>query len=216
MMKIIDLTYTIAENMPVYPGTDTPKLQAANTYEQNGFRETLLTMFSHTGTHMDAPAHLFAGKKTLDNFQMSQFVGTAYIIDCSDLSAGDTITMNYINKDRAKADKAEFLIFMTGWGQYWGTEQYFWEYPYIDQKVIEYIIQTHKKGVGLDTIGIDPIADENLTTHRTLFAENNRVIIENLTNLAQVGTNLFTLFALPLKFENSDGAPIRAVAVLEE
>jgi kynurenine formamidase len=213
-MRIIDLTYTIAEDMPVYPGTETPKLQITNTYEQNGFKETLLTMFSHTGTHMDAPAHLFADKMTLDHFHVQQFIGTAFVIDCTALSGGDIITMDYINKDRVQADKAEFLLFMTGWGKYWGTEQYFGDYPYIDKEVAQYIIRTHKKGVGLDTIGIDPVADVNLTTHKNLFAKNEMVIIENLTHLEQIGTDIFTFFALPLKYENSDGAPVRAIAVL--
>ena len=36
-MKVIDLTHTISENMPVYPGTETPKLKVANTYEKDGF-----------------------------------------------------------------------------------------------------------------------------------------------------------------------------------
>lgn len=67
-MKIIDLTHTIKEDMPVYPGTDAPKFRPANSYEKDGFKETLLTMFTHTGTHMDPPAHLFAGRTTLDRF----------------------------------------------------------------------------------------------------------------------------------------------------
>ena len=39
-MKVIDLTHTISEVMPVYPGTEPPKLETANTYEKDGFRET--------------------------------------------------------------------------------------------------------------------------------------------------------------------------------
>ena len=54
-MKVIDLTHVIAADMPVYPGTEPPRLESANTYEANGFKETLLTMYSHTGTHMDPP-----------------------------------------------------------------------------------------------------------------------------------------------------------------
>lgn len=65
-MKAIDLTHTIREKMPVYPGTDTPKFFPANSYKKDGFKETLLQMYTHTGTHMDPPAHLFAGGKTLD------------------------------------------------------------------------------------------------------------------------------------------------------
>ena len=35
-MKVIDLTHTIKENMPVYPGTEPPCLDPANTYEKDG------------------------------------------------------------------------------------------------------------------------------------------------------------------------------------
>lgn len=57
-MRVIDLTHTIKENMPVYPGIAEPKLTIANSYEQDGFRETMLHMTTHTGTHIDPPAHL--------------------------------------------------------------------------------------------------------------------------------------------------------------
>ncbi|WP_058485355.1 cyclase family protein [Defluviitalea phaphyphila] len=214
-MKIIDLTHTISEDMSVYPGTEQPKLKTINIYEQQGFKETLINIFSHTGTHMDAPAHLYADKKTLDKFHISQFVGTAFMIDCTDLCDDNMITMKYINQDIKKADKAEFLIFRTGWGKYWGTDQYYGDYPCLDKEVVEYIIHTHKKGIGFDTISVDPIIDENFTAHKKLLAENEIVIIENLANLNEIKTDLFTLFALPLKYENSDGAPIRAIALIK-
>ena len=47
-MKVIDLTHTIKAGMPVFPGTEPPKLDPASTFEKDGFRETLLTMYSHT------------------------------------------------------------------------------------------------------------------------------------------------------------------------
>lgn len=52
-MKVIDLTHTIRESMPVYPGTEPPSFTPANTYEKDGFKETRLAMFSHTGTHKE-------------------------------------------------------------------------------------------------------------------------------------------------------------------
>ena len=80
-MKVIDLTHTIKENMPVYPGTEPPCLEPANSYEKDGFKETRISMFSHTGTHMDPPAHLFAGRTALDAFGPEQFIGKALVID---------------------------------------------------------------------------------------------------------------------------------------
>ncbi|HSQ88320.1 cyclase family protein [Romboutsia sp.] len=215
-MKVIDLTHTISENMPVYPGTEGPKLQVANTYEKDGFKETLLTMFSHTGTHMDAPSHLFEQRTTLDSFSVEQFLGKGLVIDCSDLQEGERITMRYIEHVKEKADQAQFILFYTGWDNRWGTSSYFGEYPYITQEVVKYLIDSKKKGVGLDVIGIDPISDENLMIHRKLLAEHDIVIIENLTCLGEVGNELFTFCALPIKYANSDGAPIRAIAILED
>lgn len=213
-MKVIDLTHFISEDMPVYPGTEGPKLGPANSYEVDGFKETLMTMYTHTGTHMDPPAHLFAGRTTLDQFPVDQFVGTALVIDCSDLKEGQKITMKYIDRIRNKADKAEFILFRLGWDKYWGTEKYFGDYPYIEEAVADYLIEGFKKGVGLDVIGIDPIADGNLTIHKKLFQNSEIVVIENLMNLELLGDELFTLCALPLKHIDADGSPIRAIALL--
>ena len=65
-MKVIDLTHTICQNMPVYPGTEPPTFEPANSYEKDGFKETKISMFTHTGTHMDPPAHLFPHLTRLD------------------------------------------------------------------------------------------------------------------------------------------------------
>ena len=122
-MKVIDLTHNIKENMPVFPGTEPPKLAPASTFETDGFRETLLTMFSHTGTHMDAPAHVREDGITLDKFPADKFVGKAIVIDCSDLSEGDIIDISYIDKYKVMIEYADFVLFKTNWDKYWDTDR---------------------------------------------------------------------------------------------
>ncbi|WP_233572729.1 cyclase family protein [Fretibacterium sp. OH1220_COT-178] len=212
---MIDLTHPIEPGMPVYPGTEGPRLETANTCEKDGFRETLLTLYSHTGTHMDAPAHLYADGTTLDRFPAAQFVGSAVVVDCSELRAGQPMTMAHVERQREAADGAEFLLFRTGWDRYWGQDAYFGDYPCIDLEVVDYVLRTGKKGIGLDTIGLDPIADANLTRHKRLLAGGAVVVIENLKGLGRIGRGPFTLCALPLQFRDADGAPVRAVAMLE-
>ena len=97
-MKVIDLTHTITENTPVYPGTKPPTLEPISSYEKDGYKETLITMFSHTGTHMDPPAHLYADRTTLDQFPAEQFIGKALVIDCRILKEGEDITMDPCKK----------------------------------------------------------------------------------------------------------------------
>ncbi len=214
-MKVIDLTHTIRENMPVYPGDDTPKLIPVSTYEKGGFKETLLEMYSHTGTHIDTPAHIFAGRTSLDEFPIEQFIGKALVIDCRDLEEGQVISMEHINKVRDKAKKADFLLFNLGWDKRWGTDAYFGDYPCIDDEVLDFIINGNYKGIGFDVIGLDPISDVNLPRHKRLFEDTNIINIENLKNLDLCGIDLFYFSCFPLKIEDCDGSPIRAVAWFE-
>lgn len=211
-MKVVDLTHVITPNMPVYPGTEPPSFEPANTYEQDGFKETKISMYTHTGTHMDPPAHLFAGRTTLDRFPPEQFIGKALVIDCRSLGEGEPITMDFLTRYGERAEQADFLLFYLGWDKRWGEDSYFGDYPCIDDSVLDHIIEGNYKGIGFDVIGLDPIADENLTRHKRLFRNKDIVNIENLCNLDQCGSDLFWFSCFPLKLDNSDGSPIRAVA----
>ena len=209
-MKVIDLTHTISEDMLVYPGIEKPKLTTANTYVKDGFKETLLQMYYHVGTHMDPPAHIFTNRKTLDQFSPEQFIGKALVVDCRDLKEGQAITIDKINIDKAKL--ADFLLFNLGWDKRWNLDTYFNDYPCIDDTVLEFILNSNFKGIGFDVMGLDPLRDNNLNRHKALFKDTDIVNIENLTHLEQCGDELFCFSCFPLKIENCDGFPIRAIA----
>ena len=83
------------------------------------------------------------------------------------------------------------------------------------EDVLNFIISGSYKGIGFDVIGLDPIADSNLTRHKALFKECEIVNIENLKNLELCGSDLFWFSCFPLKIDNCDGSPIRAVAWFE-
>ena len=200
-MKVIDLTHTISEDMPVYPGTEKPKLTTANTYVKDGFKETLLQMYSHVQTHIDPPAQIFANRKTLDQFSPEQFIGKALVVDCRDLKEGQAITIDKINID--KANLADFLLFNLGWTNISKMKLILMTFL---------IIQGNFKGIGFDVIRLDPVYDNNLTRHKALFKDTDIVNIENLTHLEQCGDELFCFSCFPLKIENCDGFPIRAIA----
>ena len=214
-MKVIDLTHTIKEDMPVYPGTEKPSLIPANSYEKDGFKETRLSMFSHTGTHIDPPAHLFGDRKTLDEFPAEQFIGKAVVIDCRDIPDGGFVEMDRLELYGEKISKAEFLLFNFGWDKKWGTDRYFGNYPCIGADVIDFIINSNYKGIGIDVISLDPMSDVALERHNKLFSQCEIINIENLKNLDLCGNELFTFICLPIKIENSDGAPASAVAVFD-
>ena len=208
---IYDLTQTIWDNMPVFPDTPHPALKRANTIEKDGFMETLLTMSSHTGTHMDAPAHTVKGAATLDRIPIERFVGRAVVVDCRELGAGGRITADMI-KATPGYDSADFLLFCTGWDRYWNESKYLGDFPVMDDGDVQLLVELGVRGAGVDVISIDPIT--SMKNHGVLLP-NGIFSIENLTGLAQLIGKQFTFYALPIKFVNADGAPIRAIAVTE-
>ena len=213
-MRIIDLTHTVAPGMPLFPGTPQPQLEAICTHERDGFRETRLALTSHVGTHVDAPAHVLPGGRTLDVLDASAFVGSALVVDCRGLGEGARIEIERVERMRPAADGVDFLLFDTGWSEYWGSDAYFGPYPCLSEAVVDYALRTGKKGIGLDTAGIDPVESLEMPLHRRFFSRGGTLIVENLTNLKNLGAEAFTLAVLPLKYADADGAPARAVAIL--
>ena len=221
-MKIIDLTHPIAENMPMYPGTDAPTLRMAYSHNEYGFMETLISLYSHTGTHIDAPAHLYANGLTLDKYPIEQFVGKALVVDCHKLKKGEKISMPLIEEKGDRLNEADFILFFTGHSKLWESSDYFSDFPVLSDEVIEWVNRCKLKGIGIDASSFDFVtideleqAADELHNHRAILKTNNTLLIENLCNLDEVGNELFTLCALPLNTVNADGAPARVIALIE-
>lgn len=205
-MRIIDLTYSIKEDMPVFPGTGQPKLEVAMTMETDGFREKLLTMYSHTGTHMDAPSHMLENGKNLDDFPIHHFVGEALVIDCRAFK--EEIPLEHLKQ--YNLSEIDFVLLKTGWGEKWGTETYFNNFPALTADAAEYLASLHLKGLGVDCISVDRMNNKNFDVHKILM-KKDMVMIENLANLHELDGQ-FTLHVLPLNIYKADGSPIRAIA----
>lgn len=213
-MKAIDLTHLITPQMPVYPGCKAPIFSPATTLGADGFRETRLQFDSHTGTHMDAPAHLLPNAPTLDTLPAEHFMGRAVVVNCKNLPLGGRISLAHLAPYERAMEQADFVLFHTGWDRQFHNPSYFHNFPTPEEAVVRQLVQRGMKGVGIDAISIDPVGAETYPNHHILL-EAGLVIIENLTRLDQIGSDCF-FCALPLLYQNSDGAPVRAVALLED
>jgi arylformamidase len=211
MPKLIDLTHYIERGMPVFPGTEPPIIDQANTIAKDGFAEKKLTMYSHTGTHMDAPAHMLDGGKTLDAFDVTTFYGHATLIDVRSIHQSH-IGVDIISRYEAQLKLSEILILRTGWAEGWGREDYFKDFPALSEDAARLVIKCGIKGIGIDAISIDRMGVE-FPVHHLLF-NAGLFVVENLTNLDQVGQE-FTLICLPLKIKDADGAPVRAIGLVD-
>ena len=208
---IVDLTHTLRQGMPVFPGTPEVKIQQISSIAFDGYNEKLLTLATHVGTHMDAPNHIVPDTKTLDQLPPEQFVGRACVINCHGLKA---IDQQIISKHSDLITKADFVLFYTGWEHLWNKNEYLKGFPTLTQQAASFLVKHRLKGIGMDTISVDPIDSHELPIHHILLSQK-LVIIENLTNLSLLPTNtLFNFMALPLKLHDADGSPVRAIAIL--
>jgi arylformamidase len=195
--------------MPVFPGTKPPQLIPVHTVASSGFAEKLLSMYSHTGTHMDAPSHMLDQGRTLDTYPVSYFYGKALLADFS----GETLThidLQHLEPYKLYLPQVDYLILRTGWAAYWGQSAYFANFPALTLEAAHYVVSLGIKGVGTDAISIDCMGDMDFPIHKCLLGAET-VIIENLTNLDKVHTQ-FQLACFPLPIAEADGAPVRAVA----
>ena len=213
-MTIIDLTHLISETMPVYPGTEQPCLKTGTTLEDDGFLEKKITFFSHTGTHLDAPAHLINGTKTLDNFDVGRFCGRAAVLDFSENKNAEIAAAD-LEPYQKQISQVAFVLIRTGWSQFWGEEGYFQDYPVLSPDGADWLTQFNLKGIGFDTISADRPDTQNFNIHKR-FLSKDILIIENLANLDRLTPSRSFMFScFPLNFKDADGSPVRAVATLD-
>ncbi|MBV1756709.1 MAG: cyclase family protein [Dethiosulfatibacter sp.] len=206
----IDLTHTIEQNMPFYPGTGAPKIKQKNTVDIDGFAEVEISFYSHTGTHMDAPAHMVKGGMTLDEYPIEHFFGKAFLLDLREgIPYLDTLIQL-----KPELESVDFIILYTGWSDYWGEKRYFVDFPILPLEHVNWLMSLGIKGFGVDAISIDPVDTTTFENHHAVFSKGG-TITENLTNLNAIISPFFDIIMLPLKNKNSDGISIRAVAVVD-
>jgi arylformamidase len=212
-MNVVDLSHFIAESMPVYPGSEPPRIVDACTVAKNGFAEKLLSLYSHTGTHIDAPGHILAGAATLDKFAVGHFLGPGCVLNVSGVK-GTRIEISDLEKEKERIAAAEFVLLHAGWAQYWGDPRYFSAYPVLTAAAAHWLAGFDLKGIGVDMISVDEMNSTAMAIHKVFFAKN-MVIVENLANLEALLSREFMFFCLPLKIAGGDGSPVRAIAILD-
>jgi arylformamidase len=208
-LKAIDLTHPIFNGMPVYPGTPAPSINVATSIEVEGYRETLLSFSSHTGTHIDAPAHFLREGKKLDEFEIGHFMGKALKVDIP--ANSDGITVKNLGKVKEELEGADFLLLNTGWSRFWDEDAYYQGYPVLTDDCARYLSECGLKGVGVDAISFDDPNSVDFPIHKILLGRE-LILIENLTNLSKLSEGLFNFAAPPLKTIKADGSPTRALA----
>jgi kynurenine formamidase len=206
--KVIDLTLTLSDKMKGVSITE------ARSLAKDGWNASTLELYSHVGTHMDAPLHFEVTQQSIDEISVGRFISEAWVVNLSHIAPSAMITVSDMSPIANKIRKGQSLILQTGWSKRVDTKSYRDELPRISK---ELALWMGKKGIGL--LGVEPpsVADVNnlkeVTEIHTILMQNDIIIVEGLTNLDSINKKQVTLIALPLKVLRGDGAPARVLAL---
>jgi len=210
-MRTYDISLTIANDFPVWPGDPKVELSRISKMEDGApCNITYLSMTAHVGTHVDAPYHFLGSEAlTVEDLPLNLLTGRAYVLHLPDEVTHITAA---ILQQADIPPRTRRLLFRTRNSRYWknGQNSFQEDFVALSRDAAEYIVEHGVRLVGIDYLSIAPF-DAAIPTHEVLL-KAGVVVVEGL-NLSEVSQGRYTLYCLPLKIAGSDGAPARAILV---
>ena len=94
MSKILDLTMPFSEKPIRVPCPPHPRFEPLTSLEQDGVRNTTMSISIHTGTHIDAPSHFIADGAAIDEIPVDRFHRPGVRLDLTAMARpGEPITL---------------------------------------------------------------------------------------------------------------------------
>jgi arylformamidase len=204
MARIHDITVPLTLGLPVFPGDPPVTIEAVQRAGEAPYGLARLNLTTHSGTHVDAPAHFVAGGTTVDALPLEILIGKTRVVEIpgrerverADLEALDlrddlrVLLKTRMSGQLLKAGYQEDHVYLTG-------------------DAALYLAQAGLKLVGFDYLSIDRFGDSSYPAHHALLGAGV-VVVEGL-DLAEVEPGEYDMTCLPLRVGGGDGAPARVV-----
>jgi arylformamidase len=205
-MKLYDITVSISNELPVYPGDPPIEVTRVMSLEKGDIaRVSHLSFSTHIGTHIDPPCHFMAEGETADRLPLDLFIGPARVVDVGEADVIDAALLAEID-----LDGVERLLFKTRNSRYWReTTEFQTDFVHLETDGAALLVERGIRLVGIDYLSIEKFNFEQPTTHWTLLGAGV-VIVEGL-DLGAVPAGEYELICLPLKIKDGDGGPARVV-----
>ena len=211
MPRLIDLT------LPLREGSRGIAWEPARTLEKDGWNARTLHLYSHAGTHMDAPVHFGVGTQTIDQIPLQSCMGRAHLADLTPTQPSALLSVAALGETAEQVEAGDMLLLRTDWSRFaqeTDGKTYRDALPRISEELAHWCV---RRGVKL--LGVEPpsVADvhqlpEVTRIHRILF-EGGVVIVEGLRGLDLIRNSPCFFAALPLPVTGGDGCLCRAFAI---
>lgn len=201
--EIIDISVPLSEKTTVYPGNPAVEIEEMRS-ETSSSTISKVTMGSHTGTHVDAPKHVFDDGEGVGVYDLSYFVGDARVIDCTQ----EEVEVSRKALEQSGIQKGERILLKTkNSGRL--QEPFFSDFIFLSPDGAAYLAECGVKLVAVDYFSIKQKGSTDNRPHTELLSKQIP-IIEGV-DLQGIEPGEYFLSALPLRFDELDGSPMRAV-----
>lgn len=182
---MFDISRPLDHKLPTYPSDPRPRFRRLKRLDRgDSYALTQITLGSHTGTHLDAPAHVWPGGATADAVPLESLLTWVEVRDLRHRTLDGSPPLD-------PPVGGGLLLRLPPQG-------------------LEPSLVTPWLSAGLRLLGTDllSIESDGLSLHRQLLA-HNVALVEGL-NLEGVPEGLYLFIGLPLRLA-LDGSPLRAV-----
>ncbi len=203
--RFLDVSVPLEPGTPAYPGNPEFELHPVKRIAHGGSSNvSRLVMGTHSGTHVDAPLHVFDGSVSADELDLDLLIGRARVIDMPRRGA---ITAG----DLASAGLREDLrvLLRTPNSALWNGATFKPDYTHLAEDAARYLVDQGVKVVGIDYLSVEQFKKPGAPAHRALLSQGV-IIVEGL-NLSEAEPGMYEMYCLPLRITGADGAPARVV-----
>ncbi len=190
-------------------------ISEAKTLKKDGWNAVNIQIYSHAGTHMDAPVHFGVDGPTIDQMPLDSLMGQARILDLRGISPGAIMDTGDLGSLKETLNDGDSLIIRTGWSKYAVSDpgKYRDQLPRISEKLAHWLVQKKVKILAVEPPSVANVNDlaEVTLIHRILFS-GQVIIVEGICNLDEIKVEEVELMVMPLKIGGGDGAPARVLA----
>jgi kynurenine formamidase len=228
-VRVVDLCYALNSKNSYWPiGDYHPfRFRTIAILKKDGVFSGEYSTPEHLGTHLDAPNHFEANRKSVDQITLPELVAPFVVIDITPEALRDPDTMLTLSQVRqwevknGAIPRASVVLLRTGWNRYWATPRYSnmdaqqtLHFPGYSPEAAAFLVQSRDiRGIGIDDLSVDRGLSKTFEVHHIVNGAQ-KYHLENVANLDKLPSRGGFLIVAPIKIEGGSGGQARIWAVL--
>jgi arylformamidase len=190
----------VEEFLPEYVGLRPPKAH---------YVMSEVELWSHVGTHIEAPAHYFAGGADVADLALARVVGECALVELTDRGPNEEITRGDLEERGGHVREGDIVFVRTDSGHYRTPRSH--DRPYFAEDAVAWLVEREISCLGVDCSGIERRGVPGQPNHARLFA-NGIPLIEHLSGLDRLRSSRFFVVAVPWRVRGLEASPVSVVA----